>query len=158
MTDMDQQEALLRLVADALLHSDAPRFLLSLVTLPEGEHRLVIDLPEVEPEHEAWLLVSGTEDGRRARLSFVSAFDAENAAGTAMPAVWHHYLIERGVLREAKTLEETLPASFDYVIDLESLAGGSAAIEDLCDACGLVRDPGVAGRDAPPPLESAPPA
>lgn len=143
------------MIAHALQASAAPRFLISLFTLGPGEHRIAVDLPEVGEAGQdgAWLLVTGTGPGRRARLSFASRFDKENAAGLAMPTIWHHILIDDGALREAKTLEETLPERFDVEIEVRALSSESG-IEDLCDACAWPTEAALRGQPPRPPLAS----
>lgn len=147
MIVMDTLDPLRMLVADSLKRSDAPRFLLSAFLLPPGEHRIEIDLEDVADDAEVWMLVSGSADDRRVRLSYPHSTD---------PTVWTHYLIDSISLKEAKTLEETLPTQFDIQIELSDLAAGSMAIEDMCDACALPRRSELVGLDAPPPVESAP--
>lgn len=152
-------DPLLLMVADTLRSSDAPRYLISLCQLGPGEYRIEIDHAEVSEADSAdvWLLVSEGERGRRGRLSFPSTFRDENANGLPFQTVWHHYLVSDGMFREAKTMEETLPAQFDYEIDLSSLAASVSSVEDLCDACALPRDAELRGRPPADPLETAPP-
>lgn len=146
---------LFQMIASALQESDAPRFLLSMFTNGPGEHQIFIDHPEVDQaDNRAPLLISD-DNGPRIRLSFVSNFrDADPSQNTA---VWHHYLVSEDTFREAKTFEETLPATFDYEVDLSSLAANLATIEDLCDACALPRDDAKRGQPAPEPERSDPP-
>lgn len=158
MTDQKTDAALFEMVAHSLTASGAPRFLIHLFTLPPGEHRLEIDVEDVSAEgSEAWLMISNTDNGRRIRLSFGSEYPDGEAAGITMPSVWTHILVDDTTFRESKTMEETLPQTFDYEIDLQSLAAGTASVEDLCDACGLPLDPGLAGKAPAAPLESAAP-
>lgn len=159
MTAIHTNDGLLLMVADTLRRSDAPRFLISICQLGPGEHQIVIDHPEVSQHdiEDVRLLVSDDGNGRRARLSFPSTFAQENKLGLMMPTVWHHYLVSDGLFREAKTLEETLPATFDYEIDLSSLAASTANVADLCDACALPRDLNLKGVEAAEPLETVPP-
>lgn len=148
---------LFQMVASALQASDAPRFLLSMFTNGPGEHQILIDHPEVdEADNRAWLLVTDDE-GPRIRLSFVSNFRDTDSSLPQVTAIWHHYLITDDTFREAKTVEETLPETYDYAVDLNSIAASSATIEDLCDACALPRHEEKRGQPAPDPLESHPP-
>ena len=146
------------MAAHTLQVSDAPRFLISLFTLGPGEHRITINHPEVEPNpREAWVHVSGKGGAWRAHLSFPSTFAKEDGLGLLLSTVWHHYLLSGGVLHEAKTFEETLPTRFDVTVEVQALAAGTMAVEDLCDACALPRDPALRGAPPPVPLESDPP-
>ena len=157
MTQNPAETPLFRMIAANLRASDAPRFLLSLVTLEPGEHKIAIDHPEVEAsDSTAWVIVSSSNE-IRVRLSFVSNFSDEMIAISQTTSVWHHYLIKDETFHEAKTVEETLPERFDYAVDLNTLAANTAAIEDLCDTCALPRDTTLCNTDAPAPIASEPP-
>lgn len=158
MTTSAPTDPTLVMAAHSLRASGAPRFLIHLVALGPGEHRIGLDHPEVdEADREGWLLVSDGPQGRRAALSFASGFRAETAAGVVLPTVWHHYLVEGEEMREAKTHEESPPSRYDVAVELRALAAGTGAVEDWCDACALPVDPGLRGMDAPPPSETLPP-
>ena len=147
----------LLMAAHSLRMSGAPRFLIHLVALDPGEHRIALDHPEVdEADREGWLFVSEGQRGRRAALSFPSAFRAEET-DVVLPTVWHHYLVEGEELREAKTHEETAPSRYDVAVELRVLASGQGAVEDWCDACALPLDAGLRGTAPPQPIESLPP-
>lgn len=157
MSQIFNENPLFQMIAATLQSSDAPRFLLSMFTNDLGEHQILIDHPEVdEADNHAWLLISN-EDGIRIRLSFASNFRDEGNAMPRATTVWHHYLVTNDTFMEAKTIEETLPASFDYEVDISSIAANSLTIEDLCDACALPRDDTLRGKAAPKPAQSAPP-
>jgi hypothetical protein len=155
MTAPQTDSALFDMVAHSLKASDAPRFLISIFTLPSGEHRLDIDLDHSDADRaDAWLLVGSDNDRPRIRLSYCSDFPETDTPGVTMPSVWTHILVDGETLKETKSFEETLPASFEYEVDLRTLASGTAAIEDLCDACGLPRDSSLVGSIPAEPLES----
>lgn len=148
MTDINTLDPLHILVVDSLKASDAPRFLQTLFTLPPGEHRITVDVEDVQGDAEIWLNVAGTGEARRISLSYPH---------DTYPTVWTHIVVSGGDFREAKTLEESLPPAFDVVFPLTAFAAGSMAIEDMCDACAFPRDPANIGQDAPRPLESVAP-
>jgi hypothetical protein len=154
MTDLPTDDPLLLMVTDNLRRSDAPRFLLSLFALTPGEYRIGPPLPGVSAESEVWAFITGAGAQRRARVSIPFLFQEENQAGLDMPTIWQHVVAEAGLLREAKTFEESMPEAYDYEIELAQIAASDLAIEDMCDACDFPRDPAVRGREAPPPLES----
>jgi hypothetical protein len=158
MTDLPTDDPLILMAADSLRRSDAPRFLLSLFSLPPGEHRIAPPLPGVSTASEVWVFITETGGRRRARVSIPFHFEEENSAGLMMPTVWQHVLVDGTAVREAKTYEETLPETFDHEVELAQIAAGDLAIEDMCDACDLPRDPALRGQEAPPPLESNPSA
>ena len=158
MSEPEAMDPLAAMAAHSLQASGAPRFLIQLLTLPAGEHLIPLDHPEVDAnDRSAWLLIEDSDEARRAVLSFPSRFTAEGQAGLAMPAVWHHYVVEDGTLSEAKTLEESVPDRLDVSVELRDMAAGSLAVEDFCDACSLALDTSIAGTDAPSPIESKPP-
>ena len=64
MTDLPNYDPLLLMAADSLRRSDAPRFLLSLFSLPPGEHRVAPPLPGVSTASEVWVFITET-GGRR---------------------------------------------------------------------------------------------
>ena len=158
MTTSAPTDPTLVMAAHSLQASGAPRFLIHLMTLGPGEHRIALDHPEVdEADREGWLFVLEGPRGRRAALSFASAFRAEEASGVVLPTVWHHYLVEDDELREAKTHEENAPSRYDIAVELRALASGEGAVEDWCDACALPLDAALRGAAPPPPVESLPP-
>lgn len=145
------------MIAANMRASSAPRFLLSLVTLRPGEHLITIDHEEVDADDkQAWVLISN-DDEPRIRLSFPSNFKDAHLAIPQANSIWHHYLIQGETFHEAKTLEETLPDTFDYSVDLSTLAANEDAIEDLCDACALQRSDTMRNTPAPEPHQSEPP-
>lgn len=140
-------DPLLQMIAHSLQTSGAPRFLLALLVLPAGEHRVLVDHHEVmDADREAVLVVTGEADERDASLSFAS--NMPSASGAIMPTVWHHYRVQGGVLREAKTFEESPPDQWDIETELAPLATGSWEVEDLAEALGLRLE---RGPEAPTP-------
>jgi hypothetical protein len=156
MTDPPADDPLLLMVMDSLRRSDAPRFLLSLFALGPGEHRIGPPLPGVSAESEVWVIITGTGQQRRARVSIPFLFKEENQAGLEMPTVWQHVVASGARLRETKTYEESLPDTYDYEVELAQIAAGDLTVEDMCDACDFPRNLAVRGQEAQSPLESHP--
>lgn len=134
------------MVAHSLRVSDAPRFLLAMFSNEPGMHEIDIDgFDGTEVPVEGRLFVA--EDRALVTLSFETQYDYSLSRNVT--SVWHHYRVENEMLKEAKTHEETQPSSFDYEIDLGSLAADIANVNDLCDACALPRSPEVAQTEPP---------
>lgn len=143
----------------ALRSSGAPRFLMNLVSLPEGNYEIEIDCDTLDPDDRTGRLsvwVNG--DGHRcAYLNYAHTFSSAEAQAEDLVAVYTHIDVARGgsdrrpYLRIRQSADPEYPDTWSETYDFRDLAN-SISISDFCDFNSLPTPPANIGQDAPAPL------
>jgi hypothetical protein len=150
LTKTAQQDAKMR--ADLIYElrkSDAPRFLLSLLQLPAGLHRIIIDDPTLSKDEQVGeLIVEEDETGRKAELVYVRSFPTSES----LTPIYHVYVQQKDTLSVSQTIDGNAPEKPHDLFAISDLAN-QTSIEDFCDFCSIPMGTSLSGKAAPEPIQ-----
>jgi hypothetical protein len=160
LTDaLDQLEPDAAKLLSALRASGAPRFLMNLVSPPEGNYEIAIDCDTLDPDDRTGQLSVWTDgDGHRcAYLSYAHRFSSTAERAEEMSPVYTHIDVARGgsdrrpVLRIRQSVEPEYPDTWSETCEFRDLAN-EISIADFCDFNSLPTSSASIGQDAPAPM------